>query len=194
MSTSMQVGEPFAPGITRFPEGSHYAWDPIGFASSAHHRLVVFAERPTPRELTAFRSGGRVELALLVEGPAVVLLWSGAGWPWSDAPYTWHLQAEGHRKAGRGEMGVPSTAPIPEGAGAPLDMILVDAASGILRAIRRVAMPGPFVLALHHAIAAQAAAPWDAPTYDATLARLAEEDPLALVHRAAESCTIGGGR
>lgn len=194
MTTAMRVGEPFAPGITSYPEASHYAWDPIGHEPQAHHRLLMFATRPTPAELVAFRPGGRVELALVVEGPAIVLLWSGAGWPWSDAPYAWHLQAEGHRKAGRGEMGAPSTAPIPEGAGVPLDMLLVDASTGILRAIRRVAMPGHFALALHHAIAAQAEAPWGARAYDAALARLSSTDPVRLAQGASARCIVGGGR
>lgn len=192
MTTMLRVGELFASGVTTWPEASHYAWDPA-HGPAAYHRLVVFAARPTARELVAFRSGGRLELALLAEGPAVVLLWSGAGWPWSDAPYSWHLQAA-KRPAGAGPLGVPDMTAVPPGAGVPLDAILVDAASGWVAAIRRVAMPGDFAVGLHRAIAAQAAAPWDERAYDATLGRLSGESCEALIARASSRCQVGGGR
>ena len=189
---TLRVGDLYAPGVTRFPEVSHYAWDPIGHAPNAHHRLVAFAERPTPQELVAFRAGGRLDLALLVEGPVLALLWTGAGWTWGEAPYSWHLQAAAHRKAGRGDIGAPSSEDFPDGAGVPLDAWLVDAATGRIAAMRRVAMPGPFARELHRAIAAQAGSLWDADVYDRRLARLVAEPMLSLVARAEARCSVGG--
>lgn len=179
-ATALRVGGLFAEGVTRYPEGSVYAWDPRQVPS--HHRLMVFAERPSAAERAGFGAGARMELALVVDGPALVLLWRADGWPWSDSPYTWHLQ--------RCE-GVPSIEPIPEGAGVPLDAWLVDASSGRVSALRRVAMPGAFALDLHRAIVAQAAAPWSEAAYDATLRRLNAEPCEALVARASARCVMG---
>lgn len=180
----LRVGAPFEPGVPRWPELSHYAWDPA-HAPASHHRLTVFAASPTARERVAFRSGGRLELALIVDGPVILLLWTGAGWPWSDAPYSWHLQAA------RAPLGVPDTSPVPTGAGVPMDAILVDAATGLVAAIRTMAMPGSYATALHRAIYDQAALTWDPRAYDARVQSLAAEPCETLVTRATARCAVG---
>lgn len=187
--TALRVGDLLDPRVTRHPEASHYALDPR-HEPSAHHRLTVYAERPEPAELAAFRAGGRVDLALLAEGPVVLLLWRGDGWPWSDAPFSWHLQTRGVDPPP-----VPSVEPLPPGAGVPLDMILVDASTGRIAAMRKVAMPGAFALELHYAIGEQALVPhgeWDCAACDAAVKALAAEPCEALARRAAARCTVGG--
>lgn len=188
---TLKVGELFHPGARGgMPEGSHYAWDPR--ADGAHHRLTVFAARPSTTERLAFESGGRVELGLVVDGPAIVLLWAGAGWGgWSDATYSWHLQA---KAPGRGELGVPDTAALSDAVGVPLDMILVDGSDGRIVRMRKVAMPGSFATALHKAIAAQAAAPWDVRAFDARIAAHSRMSLQELTKRASATCTLGSGR
>lgn len=190
MSRALKVGDLFDPRVTRWPEASFYAWDPR-HEPGAHHRLVVFAERPTAAESAAFRGGGpRVELALVAEGPAVALLWRAEGWPWSEAPFSWHLQTNGLDPAP-----MPSVDPLPPGAGVPIDLLLVDASTGRLAAARKVAMPGAFALELHYAIGEQALVPhgeWDCAACDAAVKALAAEPCEALARRAAARCTVGG--
>lgn len=183
----ISVGHRFDPRLGRWPEATHYGWDP-GHAPAPMHALTVFAERPTPAERTAFSRGGRVELALVVSSPAIALLWRGAGWPrWSDGHFSWHaLPVE--RRA------LPSVGDIADGTGVPLQMVLVDAADGIVRAIRVVAMPGTFARELHRAIVAQAEAPYDAAAYDAEVRRITDADLDALARDAVARCTLGGGR
>lgn len=124
-----------------------------------------------------------------IERGVVLLLWRSLGWPWSDAPYSWHRQTRG-----ADPVPVPSVEALPPGAGVPLDMLLVDAATGRLAAMRKVAMPGAFALELHHAIGEQALTPhaaWGGRAYDAAVADLAAEPAEVLAARAAHRCTIG---
>lgn len=174
--------------VAGLSEGSHYAWDPVRHAGAAHHRLVVVARSPTQTERAAFRAAARWTLALLVEGPVVLLLWRAAGWPWSEAPYSWHAQ-------GLAPWTVPDTAdPGPPGR-VPFDCLLVDAATGQGVAAVRHAVPwAPLVRALHTAIAAQARGPRDPAAYDATLARLLAESSSALAARAPVQVECGGAR
>lgn len=176
------------PGLA---EGSHYAWDPRHkpFAAGvepSHHRLVVIARSPTQTERAAFRAAARWTFAVLVEGPVCLLLWRAAGWPWSEAPYSWHAQ-------GLPPGTVPDVAdPGPPGR-VPFDCLLVDAATGRTVAAVRHAVPwAPVVRALHTAIAAQASSPWDPAAYDATLAQLLEQPSADLAARAPVQVEFGG--
>lgn len=186
MTSTIQVGQRLDARIPSYPEGSIYAWD--SRHGGSHHRLVAFAASPTASERIAFASGGALEFALLVDQPSIVLLWRGDGWPWSDAPYSWHLQAAGHPEV---PIGAPDTTPVPAGKGVPLDAILVDASSGVVVCLRRVAMPGDFASAIHRAIEAQVDAPWDPRAYDAAVKAIAAEDCDVLVRRASARCRVG---
>lgn len=178
--------------VAGMAEGSHYAWDPRHkpFARGiepAHHRLTVFARSPSQTERAAFRAAARWTFALAVQGPAVVLLWRAAGWPWSDAPFAWQLQ---DLPPGT----VPDVGdPGPDGAKVPIDCLLVDAATGqTVGAVRHAVPWDPLVRELHRAIAAQAAAPWDRGAYDAALASLPSSEDL--VRAAIAQAEAGGGR
>lgn len=180
------------PGVTRHPEGSHYRWDGRE-TFGAHHQLVTMAERPSAAEVRAFRGaphGEAVRLALLVDGPVLLLCWRSAGWPWSEAPYSWHVQAAATHL---GALGVPSTEPLPPGTGARFDLVLVDASNGKVAGLRQTTLPGPFATRLHRAIVAQSEAPWDARAYDARLAHLLARPTDELARRAQATCTIGEG-
>lgn len=162
----------------------HYAWSPA-HEPHAHHRLTVSASSPSAAEAAAFRAAARWELALLIDGPAIVLLWRTPAHPWSEAPYSWHLQGTGS---------VPSTAH-PGGSGlVPIDCLLIDSATRRQVSGVRHAVPWSLMGPLHAAIAAQAAAPWSEAEYDATLSRLSAEPCEALVARAQHRCAVGGGR
>lgn len=104
---------------------------------------------------------GPAEFGLVVEGPIVFLLYKFGAIPWSDAPYSWHMTAK------TGQQTLPSD--IPEGMGALLTKILVDASDGIIRGIRAIGLGTEFSRQLHAAIIDQSVQAFDQDRYDAAL-------------------------
>jgi hypothetical protein len=101
---------------------------------------------------------------------------------YGTAPYTWHLAPEQARMP-----------PPDEGLTGhiPLLTLLVDAATGILRAMRFATMSPTVTQALHAAIRAQAATVWDAAAYERAVDKLCEESDEQLERRASASCRLG---
>jgi hypothetical protein len=172
------VGKPYNPKIRRWPETPQYN------VRSGHHELVLFLADPTDREVESVRQGP-AEFALHVEPPMILLLYRfEPGIPWGDAPFSIHRVPEAERE-------LPASLLTPE-ARALLHVLLVDASTGLLRAIRAVSLSAQFSAALHGAIRAQAIAEWDPAKYDAKLSEIynrAQSDALA---RAAEVRCRGG--
>ena len=92
---------------------------------------------------------------MIVEPPVIVLAYRfGHSIPWSDVPYSWHLQPVAWRV-------VPSLDHSPE-ARALLWISLVGADDGIIHAQRGMTLSPCFTRALHDAIRAQALTAFDA--------------------------------
>jgi len=106
---------------------------------------------------------GRVDLGVWCRAPhVIVLLYRIAGaCEWSDAPYSWHLVPEDRRA-----LPEPTTSSADR---ALLQIILVEAESGIVRVIRAVTFDPLATRLLGQAIRDQAAAEWDRAAYDAEL-------------------------
>jgi hypothetical protein len=161
MSHNLRVGAPYNSNRRSWPEGAEY-----NFRGGEHELLLLFPD-PSAEEIAAVATG-EAELALFVEQPAVLLLYrfgGEGGSPWSDAPYTWHLVPAYERPLPTDE---EQTA---------LRVVLVDAGDGIVKALRLVLLAPGFTKALHDAIHAQAATPWNAKRYDAKLKVLYERFP-----------------
>lgn len=130
-----EVGQPYLPGRTRWPAGADYNW------RAGQHELRLFFSRLGDREVRDVRTR-EAEFGLYVEQPLIVLLYRfGASIPWSDAPYSiWLVPAD--------QRALPD--PVGEGAETRdlLTTFLVDADSGILRAIRVVSLSPAFTFAL----------------------------------------------
>lgn len=141
-----RVGEPLRPGRDQWPEGAWYGFGPEG------HQLTLFTSRITPELIDNIRFG-ETEFALVVDGPILHLAHRfGAGEPWGDVPFVWHLQHPDQRAA---------PAETPMGHRALLWVSLVGADDGLIHAQRGVALSPEFTRALHSAIRAQALAPFD---------------------------------
>lgn len=158
MTTIHSVGALYHPDRRRWPEGAEYN------CRKGQHELRLCFARPSDVEVAAV-GRGESEFGLLVQGEVFFFLYkfgSGADFPWSDAPFQLHLLPAAERV-------VPPVELPPEKCAA-LTVILIDAATGIIQALRYVALGHDFSVALHRAIAAQAAAPFDPRTLDAAIA------------------------
>lgn len=114
--------------------------------------------------MAALRAGATFE-----SDDPIFFLYRFGGQPWSDAPYSWHLVPAAERVLPPDPLG-PDDRPL-------LTVILVDAASGLVRALRALSLPPPVAAPLHAAIRAQATAPFDPTTYDLRLTALYAQYP-----------------
>jgi hypothetical protein len=173
-----QVGEVFDPAYNRYDEGARYAYVNEG------HELVLFWNGPTGAEVEGFRAQP-VETGLFTHGPASFLLYKIQDvCEWSDVAFNVHLVPEAEREPPREEPGDRGR----------LRMILVDAEDGVIRAKRIVSLDKVMTQALKHAMAEQAAAPFNRLLYDAAVqdvhARFKDSDALAAVAEVVEP-TLG---
>jgi hypothetical protein len=178
-----EVGKLLVPGVTRWPPGGEFNWHRGGL------ELHLRFPDPTAGEVEAVRKGGS-EFALMVAGDVLWFLYHfalrGRGVPWSDAPYTWHLLPEALR-------GLPPARDTGE-TRAVLETFLVDAGTGILRAMRALSLSPDFTRALYGAIRVQASTPWcGREAYDAQIADAYRRWPTTEAMLAAASHrTVGG--
>jgi hypothetical protein len=178
--TTLSVGSQYIRGRRGWPQCAQYN------CRAGGHEIVLFLDSPSRPEVDAARSG-EWEFALLVAPPVLVLCYrAGGGIPWSDAPYSIHLVPEAEREP-------PHTDGLSAESRALLRIILVDAKSGLVQAIRAVSLSPEFTRALHEAITTQLRAPWDERAYDAALARLYEAHPSSeAMVASAQVRTVGG--
>lgn len=152
------VGQLYNPTITHWPADSRqYNY------REATHELVLFLGTPAPEEITAIRSA-TADFALVEHGDVMFLLSHfGEGLLWGDSPYSWWLVPESQRQA---PFPLPTTH-----SRVLLTVLLVDAHTGILHAIRRVSLSPDFSRALHAAIQRQIERGWPGDqAYDAQIA------------------------
>lgn len=148
---AVEVGKPYLPGRTSLAAGVKY-----NFRAGQHELLLSFHD-PSPSKVEAVRSG-EAEFALVLYRTVIFFLYRfGEAIRWSDAPYNWHRVPAKQR--------VIPQLPLPASR-ALLTVILVDAGSNIVRALRTIAFSPEFSRALHAAIAEQAASDWSAESYD----------------------------
>jgi hypothetical protein len=153
----LEVGKLYNPNRTSWPETNQYNY------RAGQHELTIFYNRPTPEEVEAF-SRGEAEFALHYEGKIIFFLYKFGGLAWADANYSWHLVGENERR-------VPPPARSAEER-ALLNVLLVDASTGVLKAMRALTLSPRFTRALEHAIREQAAAAFSPRAHDASLAIL----------------------
>lgn len=148
-----QVGGMYATR-TVWPELAQYNY------RSGKHELTIFLNNPTHEEIQDVAMGDSA-FALFADQGLIVLTYTfGNAIPWSDAPYSIHLLPESDRKLAV------------DGQSATMHVVLVDASTGIIKALRLVSMPSEFSMALHNSINQQAAQSFDPRAYDRHLEEL----------------------
>jgi hypothetical protein len=165
------VGDPYNPLRQRWPEGAQYHY------RGGSHELLLFFRSPTPRAVRAVESGP-CEFGLVAEGPLIAVLYqfrvavspgAAPAIPWSEAPFTIHRVPVDERM-------LPALPDDPEQR-AVLTAILIDADTGIIRAIRAVTFSPAFTAELEEAIREQARLPYDSATYEQLQAGLERRFP-----------------
>lgn len=158
-TVSLIVGHKF-PWLT-FPAAERCEYN---FRSNFHHLFIVF-ESPSVTEVAAVNQLP-AEFALVEQGPILLFLFRFAGGiNWSECPYTIHVVPEEDRTLPPVDLG--------EDDRALLHLYLVDARSGILKAMRAMTFSPEFTRVLHEAIHRQYNTPWiGAEAYDRTLNEL----------------------
>lgn len=176
----LAVGEPYIAGATSFPEGVQYNF------RQGVHELLMWLGSPSREEVRAIRKG-RAEFGLLVESGVIFLMYRFEGNPhWSDCPYHYHLVPPEQRQ-------LPFDLLTPEGR-AMLQILLVDAHTGLLKVIRMCSLSPSFSCRLHAAISEQAAQTgFSVTAYDDTLTALYRKYPTASRMAAATQMKCVGG-
>lgn len=178
-----EVGRPYIPGRSTYPEAVQYAYRAGG------HELLMWLGSPTAREIRDLRQGP-AQFALFVRQPVIVLLYRFGEMPWSDAPTTWHLvpEAERQRPPSATEAGIREPHAL-------LQLIVVDADTGLVRVLRACSWSPAFTAAVHLALAEQADAPWPGrAAYDAAVNAIYADYPTTERLLAAATIRTTGGR
>lgn len=155
MSHVLQVGKPYNPKVRRWPETIEYNY------RGGEHELLLLFGAPGAAEREGVASGA-IELALLVHGPVIAMLiqvgQDGDALPWSDALFHVSNLPPGDYR------------PPPAESQAAFRVVLIDADTGIIEAMRYFLLPEQFTAALHAAIREQAAHPLTRPEFETAAA------------------------
>lgn len=136
------IGKPLFEGRTELPEAIEYNYQ------SGDHTLLLSMKNLNQKEIEAVREA-EAEFGLYCENGIVFLLYRfGAHLPWSDSAFSWWNVAEEDR-----QMPAPQANPAER---ILLKIILVEAATGIVKAIRVTTLSPAFTEKLHDAIRQQA--------------------------------------
>lgn len=150
----LAVGKPFSPERT--------TWDDVSFEYrffSGNHLLQLCLGSPSPKEIAAFKTSP-VRVGLYLEGNVIFLLFRIEGcMEWSDQAFSIRLVDEK-------DQALP---PLPPGLRILLTLILVNADSGIVMAIRAVTFSPHFSRLLHMAMRHQKDSAFNASAHQSTI-------------------------
>ncbi len=168
------VGQPYDPDISAFSEGTHYNFDVSG------HWVHYLYQNPTQREIESIQSG-EAQFGLYTKGPIIFLLHQFGGMLWNDSPYSVWLVSEESRK-------IPDESP----GHALLKVVMVDTATGIVRALRALTFSAEFTTRLHDAIRQQTLKSWSKEEHERTVRHIYSQfSTMDLVHMADVFCKGG---
>jgi hypothetical protein len=131
-------GELLVPGRTQWPETIEYNYTLNG------HEIRIFMRSPIKEEIQSIRQG-LLDFALYNADLPVVLIKTEAI-PWSDCPFSYWLVPPDYRQ-------IPPE--IKAGEMAIINIILVDADTGIVKGIRSTSLSTEFSQKLHESIQKQ---------------------------------------
>lgn len=140
---SLAVGKLYKPGQTSWPVCVDYNYTTNG------HELRLFWNQMAKQEIMEVKKG-RAEFALFIDQRVMWLCFKFGTMPWSDQPFNIQLVPQDIRA-------LPQE--LEANQRASLVILLVDADTGILKAIRSLTFSPAFSVALHKAISEQCREP-----------------------------------
>ncbi|MDI7165914.1 hypothetical protein [Leptospira santarosai] len=158
-----EVGKLYSPGRTSWPEGNSYQ------CRSGSHELLLFLKKLGQSEIKSIKNGVASFGFLYEENIIFFLHKFYPDFPWSDCPYSIHLFASEQDRA------LPEVAQ--DGFAPPLQIFLIDAETGILKALRMLGFKEDFANQLRAVIADQALRPFDKREYEEKVQALYEKYP-----------------
>lgn len=174
-----KVGELYHPDRNQWPEGAQYNY------RSGQHELLIFMNRPTGREINSVKNGA-AEFALFVESSLILFCYRFLPeLPWSDAPFSIRMVPDSERT-------IPEI-PEPFEERHLLHVVLINAATGVISALRSLTFSPEFTAELHMAIRRQAELEYSQSQFDSALARVYNRYPRTedLIPHTAARCDGG---
>ncbi len=173
MYQKFEVGSLYKPKKTNYNEGTRFDFLQSGAV------LELFYDRPTPGEIQDVTKG-RFELGFYEKDEVIFMLFRFGSGQYMDAPYTAHLSAP-----------FEFMEKIEQGLGFGLNVFLVDAATGILRAMRYVGLSNDFSQRFKKAVERQKKQGFDKTAYAAAIQMVyANYSTKDLARRADAWCKI----
>jgi hypothetical protein len=149
----LEVGKPYHPVRRSWPEGADYNY------RSGGHELRIFLDGATPTEVKAIESGPE-ELGFFAQPEGLFFIAQFGPTLSFDCSYHWRRLAPENR------IPPPPWEETSPELRALLTIILVDASTGLVLALRTVTFSPEFTRALHRAIANQVDAPYDRAAHE----------------------------
>jgi len=143
----LEVGQLLQEGKTKYQEGVIFDFQQAG------PLLYLFFNSPTETEIESIKKG-EFEIGFYQKDEVIFIMAKFQGMPWMDAPYSVHLSQPFEFQE------------ITEGKGFGLTTLLVDANTGILKAIRYSGLSTEFSRKLRIAIENQKNISWDERSYN----------------------------
>ena len=141
----LEIGQPYVPGCHTWPEGADYNF------RSGGHELRIFLANVTSQEIATIHTAP-VEFGLLVDRSGLFLI-ARFGRRFSfDCSYSWHRVSPEERTM------PPPFEEVPPALRSSISVILVEATTGIVAALRVISFSPDFSRGLHRAILEQAQA------------------------------------
>jgi hypothetical protein len=156
----LTVGQPYDPGRRMWPEGAEYNF------RAGEHELRIFLTRATAAEVAAVREG-KIDFGLLIDLPELYII-SRFFAPRDPARMVMSFDCSYsiHRVAKEERTPPPPSEEISPALRALVLVILVEATTGVVLALRSMSYSPEFTRALHRAIADQLAMPYDRATHE----------------------------
>jgi hypothetical protein len=178
---TLRIGALYNSSKTSWAEGVN-----LRLIAGQEPELLLLFANPTPAEVEAIQRGKAQFAWIDSEHTAVLCYRFGDHVPWSDTPYTPHRE--------RASDGTPG---LPPGTGHQLVVvILVDATTGIVRALRQITWPPRFAGTVRKSVTRMLATPDSPEAADAAVDALYQRYPRTddLVRQRADvTCTGGTG-
>lgn len=157
---TLAVGKLYHPGRQQWPEGADYNFRDRG------HEFRIFIPNASPAEIAAVHEG-RVEFGLIVDLPELYVI--SRYWHPNEPRVimSFHCSYSIHRLDHDSRTLPPAWEDTSPALRALVTIILVEATTGIVLALRALTYSPEFTRTLHHAIAEQAVMPYDPAEHEA---------------------------